>query len=115
MGKSGGNQAAQSEAICRLISLALRTGVDPQSIVKQLKGITGANPVWHNAKLIRSTPDAIGQALERYLAERASKQAELPLTPTVKSESSPEKSTEQEKTAGINPSRKWSMCWRAGG
>ncbi len=79
IGKSGGNAAAQSEAIGRLISLALRAGIDPRAIVKQLKGITGTNPVWHEGDLIRSTPDGIGRALERFLNEREIQQAELPL------------------------------------
>ncbi len=77
IGKSGGNAAAQSEAVGRLISLALRSGVDPHSIVKQLKGITGANPAWNDGVLIRSTPDAIGWALERHLAQRKQQQTEL--------------------------------------
>ena len=79
IGKSGGNAAAQSEAICRLISLALRSGVDPMTIIRQLKGITGANPVWHEGELIRSTPDAIGHALERYIRDRENRQVELQL------------------------------------
>jgi len=79
IGKSGGNAAAQSEAVGRLISLALRAGVDPYAIIKQLKGITGTNPVWHEGELIRSTPDAIGRALERALKQREDRQAELPL------------------------------------
>ncbi len=41
IGKAGGHAAAQSEAISRLISLALRSGINPKSIVKQLKGISG--------------------------------------------------------------------------
>ena len=44
IGKAGGNAAAQSEAISRLISLALRSGIDPNAIIKQLKGISGPNP-----------------------------------------------------------------------
>ena len=44
IGKAGGNAAAQSEAISRLISLSLRSGIDPYAIVKQLKGISGPNP-----------------------------------------------------------------------
>ncbi len=46
IGKAGGNAAAQSEAISRLISLALRSGIEPREIVKQLKGISGPTPVW---------------------------------------------------------------------
>ncbi|MCH7764084.1 MAG: adenosylcobalamin-dependent ribonucleoside-diphosphate reductase [Candidatus Marinimicrobia bacterium] len=70
IGKAGGNAAAQSEAISRLISLALRSGVDPYAIVKQLKGISGPNPAWEDGRLILSTPDAIGKALDDYLKHR---------------------------------------------
>jgi len=70
IGKAGGNAAAQSEAISRLISLALRSGLDPHAIVRQLKGISGPNPTWEDGRLILSTPDAIGKALDDYLQER---------------------------------------------
>ena len=67
IGKAGGTVAAQTEAISRLISLALRSGVDPNSIINQLKGISGPNPTWEDGQLILSTPDAIGRALETFL------------------------------------------------
>jgi len=67
IGKAGGNAAAQSEAISRLISLALRSGIDPNAIVRQLIGISGPNPTWEDGRLILSTPDAIGKALDDYL------------------------------------------------
>jgi len=70
IGKAGGHAAAQSEAISRLISLALRSGIDPKSVVKQLKGISGPNPNWESGRLILSTPDAIGKALDDYLKKR---------------------------------------------
>ena len=70
IGKAGGNAASQSEAISRLISLALRSGVNPHSVVRQLKGISGPNPTWENGRLILSTPDAIGKALDDYLKEK---------------------------------------------
>jgi ribonucleoside-diphosphate reductase alpha chain len=71
IGKAGGNAAAQSEAISRLISLALRSGVQPREIVKQLKGISGPTPVWDGqGGQVFSTPDAIGKVLERYLENR---------------------------------------------
>jgi len=69
IGKAGGNAAAQSEAISRLISLALRSGIDPNAIIKQLKGISGPNPTWEDGRLILSTPDAIGKALDDYMSE----------------------------------------------
>ena len=76
IGKAGGNAAAQSEAISRLISLALRSGIDPQEIVKSLKGISGPTPVWEDGELILSAPDAIGRALERYLQRESEPRAE---------------------------------------
>ena len=74
IGKAGGNAAAQSEAISRLISLALRSGVNPNSVVRQLKGISGPNPTWEDGRLILSTPDAIGKALDDYIREREQQQ-----------------------------------------
>lgn len=67
IGKHGGNAAAQSEAIGRLISLAFRCGIDGKSVVNQLKSIAGPNPVWEDGQLILSTPDAIGKVIERYI------------------------------------------------
>ena len=48
----------------------MRSGVNPHSVVRQLKGISGPNPTWENGRLILSTPDAIGKALDDYLKER---------------------------------------------
>ncbi len=71
IGKAGGNAAAQSEAISRLISLTLRSGIEPREIVKHLKGISGPTPVWSgDGGQILSTPDAIGKVLERYIENR---------------------------------------------
>ncbi|MFP6679433.1 MAG: vitamin B12-dependent ribonucleotide reductase [Dehalococcoidia bacterium] len=64
LGKAGGNDAAMSEGMSRLASLSLRSGVDPDEIVKQLRGITDV-PVWDNGDLIRSVPDAISLVLDR--------------------------------------------------
>jgi ribonucleoside-diphosphate reductase alpha chain len=74
IGKHGGNVAAQSEAIGRLISLALRCGIDARSIINQLKGIAGPNQVWEDGQLILSTPDAIGKVLERYISRKEEKE-----------------------------------------
>jgi len=66
LGKAGGCDAANIEAIARLVSLALRAGVDPEAIVEQLRGITCC-PAWDNGTLIRSTPDALATVLERVM------------------------------------------------
>lgn len=67
MGKSGGCTASQSEAIGRLISLGLRSGIEPKVIIRQLKGIRCPSPVWHNGNVALSCSDAIGRTLEHYL------------------------------------------------
>ncbi|MDD2524476.1 MAG: TSCPD domain-containing protein, partial [Endomicrobiaceae bacterium] len=70
LGKSGGCTATQSEAISRLISLALRSRVDQQKIIEQLKGIRCPSPTLTEGGAILSCPDAIAKALESYSSEK---------------------------------------------
>jgi ribonucleoside-diphosphate reductase alpha chain len=68
MGKAGGCAASQSEAIGRLVSLALRSGVKPDMIVKQLKGISCHLPAWAGSGTkIMSCADAVSKAIEWYI------------------------------------------------
>jgi ribonucleoside-diphosphate reductase alpha chain len=68
IGKSGRSTTAKTEAIGRLVSLALRAGVTVDKIVDQLKGIGGEHPIFQNGGLVLSIPDAIARVLEkRYL------------------------------------------------
>ena len=84
IGKSGGSVTAKAEAIGRLVSLALRSGVEAREIVAQLKGIVGENPRFSKKHLVKSIPDAIAIVFEsRYLqgeklpVEQASMHKEL--------------------------------------
>jgi ribonucleoside-diphosphate reductase alpha chain len=71
IGKSGRSVTAKAEAIGRLVSLALRSGVNVADIVGQLKGIGGENPVFQKKGLLLSIPDAVSWVLEnRYLQGR---------------------------------------------
>ncbi len=86
IGKAGGFFAAMSEAISRLISLALRSGVDANKVIDQLKGIRGPQPSWGKNGMVLSLPDAIGQILEKHLTK---KQEQLSLDYLKKSQPKP--------------------------
>jgi ribonucleoside-diphosphate reductase alpha chain len=77
IGKSGYSTMADAEAIGRLISLALRSGIPTGQVVAQLRGIGGADPIFHNGQLIQSIPDAIAQVLENHIGEIAVNRQDL--------------------------------------
>lgn len=68
MGKVGGCASAQLEAIARLASLALRSNIKLETLVRQLKGIRCQSPMWNKGKMITSCGDAVGQVIEQYLS-----------------------------------------------
>ncbi len=63
LGKAGGCASAQLEAISRLISLALRSGLDLNSITNELRGIRCPSIAWEEGHAVLSCPDAIGGVL----------------------------------------------------
>jgi ribonucleoside-diphosphate reductase alpha chain len=67
LGKAGGCASAQLEATCRLISLALRAGVDVAAVVRQLRGIRCPSIAWEEGKSILSCADAIASVLEKHV------------------------------------------------
>jgi ribonucleoside-diphosphate reductase alpha chain len=71
LGKSGACAIAQLEAICRLITLALRSGVDVAQVVKQLRGIRCPSISWEGGKSILSCADAIASVLEKHITDEA--------------------------------------------
>ncbi len=77
-GKAGSCDQALTEAVTRLASLAMRSGIDPEEIVRQLRGIT-CHPAWDQGQLIQSGPDAIAISLDKQLKAR------LPAPETLKS------------------------------
>ena len=68
LGKAGGCAMAQLEGISRLISLALRSGVDVESVVRQLRGIRCPSIAWEDGKSVLSCADAIASVLEKHTA-----------------------------------------------
>ncbi len=77
LGKAGGSAMADAEAVGRLISLALRSGIPLQSVHKQLRGISSDRAVGLGPNKVLSVPDAIGIALEEWWREKQGVQTEL--------------------------------------
>ncbi|MBI4142379.1 ribonucleoside-diphosphate reductase, adenosylcobalamin-dependent, partial [Candidatus Uhrbacteria bacterium] len=75
IGKSGGFFAEESEGICRLASLALRSGIPTMTVIDQLKGIRGPMPSFGKHGMILSIPDAIAQVLEEHIRKPQEKLA----------------------------------------
>jgi ribonucleoside-diphosphate reductase alpha chain len=78
LGKAGGAATADAEAIGRLISLALRSGIPVSAVKDQLRGVSSDRAVGVGPTKVLSLPDAIGQAIERYMAEKDGVQETLP-------------------------------------
>ena len=70
IGKSGYTAMADAEATGRLVSLALRSGVNVKDVVEQLEGIGGSSPVFSDGKLVSSIPDAIATVLRRNFMDK---------------------------------------------
>lgn len=64
LGRAGGCPS-QSEATGRLVSMALRSGMDVQILIDQLKGIRCHSTLRKNGLKVLSCPDAIGKVLEK--------------------------------------------------
>jgi ribonucleoside-diphosphate reductase alpha chain len=79
LGKAGGAAMADAEAVGRLMSLALRSGIPIGQVKDQLRGISCDRAVGLGPNKVLSVPDAIGQAIERYLEEKEGVQEALPL------------------------------------
>jgi len=77
VGKAGGCAASQNEAIGRLVSLAWRSGMAPEPIVKELIGISCHKPVGFGENRITSCADAIAKALRQRLEETNGKDKAL--------------------------------------
>ncbi len=83
VGKAGGAAMADSEAVGRLISLALRTGVPITAVRDQLRGISCDRAVGFGSNKVLSVPDAVAQAIEVYLEQKAGVQQELAMVPDI--------------------------------
>jgi ribonucleoside-diphosphate reductase alpha chain len=77
LGKAGGSAMADAEAMGRLISLALRSGIPIMEVHKQLRGISSDRAVGLGPNKVLSVPDAIGIALEQWWRDKQGVQGDL--------------------------------------
>ncbi|MBU6447242.1 adenosylcobalamin-dependent ribonucleoside-diphosphate reductase [Patescibacteria group bacterium] len=70
LGKAGGFFAAQTEGLCRMISLGLRSGVSVEEVIKQLKGIRSTEVAFNQGEIIYSLPDGIAKTLEKHISRK---------------------------------------------
>ncbi len=77
LGKAGGALMADVEAMGRLISLALRSGIPLKEVHRQLRGISSDRVIGLGASKVMSVPDAVGIAIERYMLDKQGVQQEL--------------------------------------
>ncbi|MEG1747405.1 MAG: vitamin B12-dependent ribonucleotide reductase [Oscillospiraceae bacterium] len=77
-GRAGGCPS-QSEATARLVSVGIRSGIDPKEIIQQLKGIRCPSTIRQPGLGVTSCPDAIAKAIERVLEASAGCKQPLPI------------------------------------
>ena len=77
LGKAGGAIMADVEAMGRLISLALRSGIPLKEIHRQIRGISSDRAIGLGPNKVLSVPDAVGIAIEKWMQEKAGIQQEL--------------------------------------
>ncbi|MBM3907100.1 MAG: vitamin B12-dependent ribonucleotide reductase [Gemmatimonadetes bacterium] len=77
LGKAGGSAMADAEALGRMLSLALRSGIPLMEIHKQLRGISSDRVVGLGPNKVMSMPDAVGQALYEWWKDKEGVQQDL--------------------------------------
>ena len=62
-GRAGSDETTLTEALGRVLSLALQRGIEPRELSRALKGIGGKTVVFHNGHTYSSIPDAVGKTI----------------------------------------------------
>ena len=66
MGKAGGCINTFTEALGRVLSTALSSGIDPNLLAEQLQGISCPHTAFTDGVTVTSVPDALGKILADY-------------------------------------------------
>jgi ribonucleoside-diphosphate reductase alpha chain len=89
LGKAGGALMADVEAMGRLVSLALRSGIPMKEIHRQLRGISSDRTIGLGTHKVLSVPDAVGIAIEKWMQDKQGVQQELMPTAQAQAEVAP--------------------------
>ncbi|TAN63738.1 vitamin B12-dependent ribonucleotide reductase [bacterium] len=101
IGKAGGCVASQCEALGRMASLALRSGICAEEVIKQTRGISCHLPVGYGASKVTSCSDAMAKAMEWYLLYKRSTMRQPLTTADNQTNAHAPKSTEANRTAPL--------------
>ncbi len=93
-GRAGDEANADSEALGRVVSIALQYGVPAEAIQKTLRGINGGLYGSYNGRLVASKADLIAVALESTTSTGSVKPAEQPLLYPILEGAAPENSSD---------------------
>ena len=90
IGRSGASELAKAEAVGKLVSLALRSGIQLEYIIEQIDDIMGSQPIITKKGYIKSIPDAMAKVLKEYMEKRQKKQVKSKISPKIGKQICPE-------------------------
>jgi ribonucleoside-diphosphate reductase alpha chain len=90
IGRSGASELAKAEAVGKLVSLALRSGIQLEYIIEQIDDIMGSEPILTKKGYIKSIPDAMAKVLREYMEKKQHKEVKLKISPKIGKQICPE-------------------------
>ncbi len=90
IGRSGASELAKAEAVGKLVSLALRSGIQLEYIIEQIDDIMGSQPIITKKGYIKSIPDAMAKVLREYMEKKQHKEVAFKISPKIGKQICPE-------------------------
>jgi ribonucleoside-diphosphate reductase alpha chain len=115
IGKAGGCADSQAEAIGRLTSLALRSGIQPKEIIMELKGISCHRPFGFGPARVLSCADALGKAIEQHMQELGVRMPTPPQQVELSNYTEPAEKANEGDSSGSEEVRLTGACPMCGG
>lgn len=84
MGKAGGCAASQCEAIGRMVSLAWRSGVQPEKVIRQLMDVACHSPWGLGENKVLSCADAVAKAIQQHMPSNGRPNKIIERSPVIK-------------------------------